>query len=263
MTRRVCLTAALALTAIAAPAQTPNLGYEDTPMQPNGRWRVHDSRRPQPRVVSPGKTPGDAPSDAVRLLGADGDLSRWRMHDGSPITWTLAGGVLESAKGAIETKDRFTDFQLHVEWATPTPPKGDSQSRGNSGVFLLGKFEVQVLDSYNNPTYADGQAAALYGQYPPLVNASRGPGEWQTYDIVFTAPRFTGATLATPAVATVVHNGIVVHHATAFWGGTTHRAIVPYSPDMASGPIGLQDHQNPVHFRNIWIRPITGYDAPK
>jgi 3-keto-disaccharide hydrolase len=260
MSSRLCLAAALAMTSVVVPAQTPNLGYDDTPMQPNGKWRVHDSRRPQPRVVTAGKAAGEAPSDAIQLLGPDTDLSRWRMQNGSAITWKLAGGVLESAKGMIETKDRFTDFQLHVEWATPTPPKGDSQERGNSGVFLLGKFEVQVLDSFKNPTYPDGQAAALYGQYPPLVNASRGPGEWQSYDIVFTAPRFTGSTLATPAIATVIHNGVIVHHATAFFGGTTHRAIVPYAPDMARGPIALQDHQNPVHFRNIWIRPLTGYD---
>ena len=261
MLRRLGFVGALALVTAAAPAQTPNLGYDDTPMQPNGRWRIHDSRRPQPRVVTAGARPGDAPSDAIRLLGPDSDLSRWRMHDGSAITWKLAGGVLESAKGLIETTDRFSDFQLHVEWATPAPPKGDSQARGNSGVFLLGQFEVQVLDSYQNPTYADGQAAALYGQSPPLVNASRGPGQWQSYDIVFTAPRFEGSKLTRPATGTVFHNGIVVHNATAFWGATAHKRIGPYTPEMSKGPIALQDHENPVHFRNIWIRTLTDYDA--
>jgi hypothetical protein len=181
--------------------------------------------------------------------------------DGAAVTWPMQDGVLQSAKGMIETKAQFTDFQLHVEFATPKEVKGDGQGRGNSGVFLLGAFEVQVLDSYNNPTYPDGQASAMYGQYPPLVNASRPPGEWQTYDIIFTAPRFNGAALDKPAVVTVIHNGIVVHHATAYLGPTAHKVINPYVPANATGPIRLQDHGNPVRFRNIWIRPLKGYDA--
>ncbi len=128
-------------------------------------------------------------------------------------------------------------------------------------MFLLGQFEVQVLDSYQNQTYPDGQAAAMYGQYPPLVNASRPPGEWQAYDIVFTAPRFKGdGTVEKPAMVTVVHNGVVVHNATAYQGPTEHKTIKPYVPAAAKGPIRLQDHGNPVHFRNIWIRPLKGYD---
>jgi hypothetical protein len=182
------------------------------------------------------------------------------MLDGAPATWKQEAGVVESGKGFIRTRDEFSDFQLHVEWATPVPAKGESQARGNSGVFLLGKFEVQVLDSYNNITYPDGQAAALYGQYPPLVNASRPPGEWQTYDIVFMAPRFREANLVTPAVVTVLHNGVVVHHATAYWGPTTHKQILPYTPELTKGPISLQDHSNPVRFRNIWIRTLNPYD---
>jgi hypothetical protein len=135
--------------------------------------------------------------------------------------------------------------------------KGNSQERGNSGVFLLGKFEIQVLDSYQNITYPDGQAAAMYGQYPPLVNASRRPGEWQTYDIAFTAPRFTASgQVEKPAIVTVFHNGVLVQNANAFWGPTRHKSILPYAADMTKGPIALQDHGNPVRYRNIWIRPL-------
>ena len=243
--------------------QQPNLGYDDTPMQPNGKWHIHDGKRPQPVVVSPASAnvgPVPAPADATTLLGGRDDLSAWQMTDGSPATWLMKNGVLETGKGLLRTKAEFTDFQLHVEFATPSEVKGDSQGRGNSGVFLLGKFEIQVLDSYHNPTYPDGQAAAMYGQYPPLVNASRPPGEWQAYDIAFTAPRFTAAgTLEKPAVVTVVHNGIVVHSATAFWGPTAHKKIDPYTPDTAKGPIALQDHGNPIRYRNIWIRALKAY----
>jgi hypothetical protein len=243
------------------------IGYDDTPMQPNGRWRIHDGSRPVPRVITPG-TPsgpgaaGKPPSDAIVLLGPGSDVSKWQMPDGKPATWTMKAGVLESGKGMLRTRDEFTDFQLHVEFATPKVVKGESQGRGNSGVFLLGKFEVQVLDSYQNLTYPDGQASAIYGQYPPLVNASLKPGEWQVYDIAFTAPRFKDGALDKPAVVTVLHNGVVVHNATAFWGPTSHRTIGEYKPDQVKGPIMLQDHGNPVHFRNIWLRPLKGYDEP-
>jgi hypothetical protein len=240
--------------------QQTNLGYDDTPMQPDGRWRIHDGRRPQPPIVIPGPAPAAPiapPSDAIVLLGSHDDLTAWQMMDGAPATWAMKNGVLETGKGMLRTKAEFTDLQLHVEFATPSVVKGDSQGRGNSGVFLLGLFEIQVLDSYKNPTYPDGQAAAMYGQHPPLVNASRPPGEWQTYDITFTAPRFTAAgTLDKPAVVSVLHNGIVVHHATPFWGPTAHKKIEPYTPASAKGPIVLQDHGNPVRYRNIWIRQL-------
>lgn len=247
-------------------AQQAPVGYDDTPMQPNGKWRVHDGKRPQPRMVKPGDavnaSPVGAPQDATVLVGPRADLSAWQMMDGAPVTWAMSDGVLSTGKGLIRTKAEFTDFQLHVEFATPSEVKGDSQGRGNSGVFLLGKFEIQVLDSFHNPTYPDGQASAMYGQYPPLVNASKGPGEWQAYDIVFTAPRFTAAgTLDKPAVVSVLHNGILVHNATPFWGPTAHKKIDPYTPDNAKGPIALQDHGNPVRYRNIWIRPLKDYDA--
>jgi hypothetical protein len=157
----------------------------------------------------------------------------------------------------LTSKASFGDIQLHVEFATPTKVAGDSQGRGNSGVYIAGVFEVQVLDSFENPTYPDGQAAALYGQFPPLVNASRKPGEWQSYDIAFKAPRFDASgQLTSPAIVTVLHNGVLVHNARAFWGPTQHRRIDPYQPSNASGPIRLQDHGNPVRYRNIWVREL-------
>ncbi len=261
----VCSSAAVvAVLAAGVLGQSSNLGYDDTPMQPNGKWHIHDSKRPQPRLVTPGVTnpnPVPAPADATVLLGERDDLSAWQMIDGSRPTWLMKNGILETGKGLLRTKAEFTDLQLHVEFATPTQVKGESQGRGNSGVFLAGKFEIQVLDSYQNPTYPDGQAAAMYGQFPPLVNASRPPGAWQTYDIVFTAPRFTpqGA-VEKPAAATIFHNGIVVHNATPFWGPTAHKQIDAYTPATAKGPIALQDHGNPVRYRNVWIRGLNDYD---
>jgi hypothetical protein len=245
-------------------AQVPpgQLGYQDTPMQPNGRWHIHDGTRPQPDIVTPkGPVTTPPPSDAIVLLGAGADLGKWQMVEGGgPATWEMKDGVLQTGKGMIRTKaDDFTDFQLHVEFATPSEVKGDGQGRGNSGVFLLGVFEIQVLDSYKNPTYPDGQASAMYGQFPPLVNASLPPGQWQSYDIVFSAPTFKGETLDKPAMVTVLHNGVVVHPPTAFWGPTAHKMIGKYTPANAKGPIALQDHGNPVRYRNIWIRPLKSY----
>lgn len=247
--------------AVAGPRgqQPPVLGFDDTPFQPNGKWRIHDIRRPQPPVVDPGPVLSvPPPKDATVLLGSGSDLSAWQTDDGAPAPWVMVDGVLQTGKGFIRTRADFDDIQLHVEFATPAVVSGDSQGRGNSGVFLAGAFEIQVLDSFNNPTYADGQAAAMYGQYPPLVNASRGPGEWQSLDIVFIAPRFgPDGTLQSAATATVLHNGVLVHHARQFWGGTRHRTILPYVASMARGPIRLQDHSNPVRYRNIWLRKLS------
>jgi Domain of Unknown Function (DUF1080) len=260
----VLIVLVLAATVSGRQAPAP-VGYDDTPMQPHGKWRVHDGTRPQPVIVTAAPAsdaPAPAPSDAIVLLGTGDDLSAWQMTDGSAATWTMKGGVLQTGKGMLRTRQHFTDLQVHVEFATPSEVKGDSQGRGNSGVFLLGHFEIQVLDSYRNITYPDGQAASMYGQYPPLVNAARPPGQWQTYDIVFTAPRFTAAgKLDKPAVVTVLHNGVVVHHATEFWGPTRHRSVLPYTPEMARGPLALQDHGNPVRYRNIWARELKEYDS--
>jgi hypothetical protein len=252
----------IALGAGVVLSQHAPIGYDDTPMQPDGRWKVHDGKRPRPAIVAPGPfVSDDPPADAIVLLGKTDDLSRWQTTSGAAVAWPIAGGVVSSGKGFIRTKHEFTDVQLHVEFATPDKVAGSSQDRGNSGVFLSGVFEIQVLDSYDNVTYADGQAAAMYGQHPPLVNASRGPGQWQSYDIVFTAPRFDGTALKTPAIATVFHNGVLVHNARPFWGPTAHKRVGTYAPANARGPIQLQDHGNPVRFRNIWVRDLTGARA--
>jgi hypothetical protein len=166
-----------------------------------------------------------------------------------------------SRTGDIETKELFGDCQLHIEWAAPAEVRGESQGRGNSGVFLMGRYEIQVLDGYENPTYADGTTASIYGQYPPLVNACRRPGEWQVYDIFFVAPRWEGERLLSPAYVTVLHNGVLVHHHQALMGPTGHRNATSYDrPHPPEGPLKLQDHRDPVRYRNIWIRRLTGYD---
>ena len=239
-----------------------NVGYSDTPFLPGNKWRVHDGNRPQPRVVTPGATAGSPPSDAVVLFDGT-NLSKWKGRDGD-AKWKVENGYMEvvAKTGDIETRDHFGDCQLHLEWAAPAEVVGDSQGRGNSGVFLIGRYEIQVLDGYNNLTYADGITSAIYGQYPPLVNACRKPGEWQTYDICFVAPRFDGDKLVSPAQITVIHNGVLVHHRQAALGPTGHRNLSSYDkPHPPIGPLRLQDHGNPVRYRNIWIRALTDYDA--
>ena len=242
------------------------LGYEDTPLLPGGKWTVHDGRRPQPRVIDPGtaSTPqqtGRPPSDAVVLFDGS-SLAQWRSaKDGSPARWKLEGGYMEvvPSTGDIETKEGFGDCQLHVEWAEPVVVKGEGQGRGNSGVFLMGCYEIQVLDCFQNPTYPDGTTAGIYGQFPPLVNACRKPGEWQTYDILFVAPRFEGQGVIAPAYVTVIQNGVVVQHHRALQGPTEHRKLACYVPHAAKGPLKLQDHGDLVRFRNVWIRPLDFY----
>lgn len=243
----------LAAAGLALAWATQSPGYDDTPFLPGDQWRVHDSSRPQPRVVD---APADAaPSDAIVLFDGS-DLSAW-TGQGGEARWKVEQGYMEvNGTGKIVTRQSFGDCQLHLEFATPAEVQGESQGRGNSGVFFFDRYEVQVLDSYRNPTYPDGQASALYGQFPPMVNASRPPGTWQTYDIVFQAPRFEGEELLSPAVVTVFHNGVLVHHAREMVGATSHRNVGRYSPHGPTGPIGLQDHGNPVRFRNVWVRPL-------
>ena len=227
-----------------------------------GDWPIHSTDRPQPPIVRPGPESARVPppSDAIVLFDGTA-LARWRSADSShgPAKWKVAGGYMEvvANTGSIETARGFGDAQLHIEWRAPTPPKGEGQERGNSGVFLMGRYEVQVLDSYQNITYPDGQASAIYGQYPPLVNASRPPGEWQTYDIVFHAPRFDAAgTLLSPARMTVFHNNVLVQDNVTLTGPTGHHKRPPYEAHPDKLPISLQDHGNPVRYRNIWIREL-------
>jgi hypothetical protein len=252
----------MAAVAFAAPPQGAP-GYTDTPLLPDGKWCVHDSRRPQPRVVAPGAAVGStaAPADAVVLFDGK-DLSRF-TSGGGPALWMVGDGWFEvNGTGDLETRDAFGDCQLHLEWCAPHPASGESQGRGNSGVFLMQQYEVQVLDCFDNQTYPDGQAGAIYGQKPPLVNVCRAPGEWQSYDILFEAPRFEADKLVKPARVTVLHNGVVLHHAQEFLGATAHREVARYHPHAERLPIRLQDHGNPVRFRNVWIRPLGSYDAP-
>jgi hypothetical protein len=231
--------------------------------QMDNRWKIHDLNRPLPPVVTPGTAstqdaPGIPPSDAVVLFDGK-DLSQWLDTNGGPAKWKVENGYAEVVPktGNIHTKTPFGDCQLHVEFSEPVPPKGESQERGNSGVFLMGLYEIQVLDSYENKTYADGQASAVYGQYPPLVNASRPPGQWQTYDIIFHGPRFTRELrLARPARVTVFHNGLLVQDNVPLTGPTAHGERPAYAPGPDKAPLALQDHGNLVRYRNIWIRPL-------
>ena len=219
---------------------------------------------PEVPVVRPGRTTNDAfmtaPSDAVILF--DGrDLSKWVHNDGSPAKWEVRNGVMTVKKGTgdIQTKETFQDFQLHIEWLIPAHISGENQARGNSGIFLQGRYELQVLDNYNNRTYANGQAGSIYKQTPPLKNVVRPPGEWNEYDILYTAPRFRDdSTVFSPARVTVIHNGVVIHNNTVITGHTPYIGLPKYS-FHGRGPIKLQDHGDPsppISFRNIWIRPM-------
>jgi hypothetical protein len=231
--------------------------------QVDPRWKIHDPNRPVPAVIDPGTAstndaPGRAPSDAMILFDGK-DLSKWTHQDGSAAKWKVEDGYAEVVPetGYIYSKQAFGDCQLHVEFAEPLPANGDSQDRGNSGVFLMGLYEIQVLDSYENKTYADGQASAVYGQYPPLVNAARPPGRWQSYDIIFHGPRFDkGGKLLRAARVTVLHNGVLVQDQVTPTGPTSHGVRPPYKAHPEKLPLALQDHGDPVRYRNIWIREL-------
>jgi len=239
------------------------MGYEDTPMLPGGKWHVHDAKRPQPTKITAGTCStqdrvGLAPSDA-RLLFGGKDLSQWRDAQGGPAKWTVRDGYLEVAPktGDLYTREEFGDIQLHVEWRTPEPLRPGNVWQGNSGVFLFGEYELQVFESSRNLIYADGQAGAIYGQYPPLVNPSRDPGQWQVYDVIFTPARFKEGKLETPAYITVFQNGVAIQNHTAIMGETGHRIFPRYTDRGPKGPIRLQDHGDLVRYRNIWVRALN------
>lgn len=237
------------LAALFAALASP-LAAQDLPVLP---WPVHDTTRPRPAVV----TPDPLPSDAVVLFDGT-SLEAWRASRGGPARWVIEDGAMVAVPGAggVVTRDSFADVQLHLEWQVPDD--GDrGQDSGNSGIFLMGHYELQVLNSWRNDTYPDGQAAAVYGQYPPLVNASRAPGTWQVYDIVFRAPRFDPAgALLRPATMTVLHNGVLVQDHVTITGPVSHGSRPPYEAHAAALPLGLQDHGEPVRFRNIWVRRL-------
>jgi len=216
---------------------------------------------PEVKIIQPPAQVGMAPSDAIILFDGSDVNKEWEDRRGNPTKWIVQDGSLVCVKGSgvVQTKRKFNDFQLHIEWKSPSEVQGDGQGRGNSGVYLQGLYEVQVLDSYNNPTYRQGQAGSLYKQYAPLVNASRKPGEWQTYDIVYTAPRFGADSTSyfTPPRVTVFHNGVLIQNNVSLRGPTLYVGIPEYSiRKHGAEPLVLQDHGNPVAFRNIWIREL-------
>jgi hypothetical protein len=230
------------------------------------QWSPNDRNRTEPSIITSGTAStqskaGAPPSDAVVLFNGK-DLSNWQAaNGGGPANWTVGNGYFAVAPGTgdIQTKQSYGDCQLHLEWATPNPPKGVGRDRGNSGVFLQGLYEVQVLDSYQNVTYADGEAAAVYGQYPPLVNATRPPGQWQTYDVVLHGARFDqGGKLLRPANVSVIFNGVLVQDHVNIMGPNVLRLGAPYEPTAEKLPLRLQDHHHPVRYRNLWIRELHG-----
>jgi hypothetical protein len=225
--------------------------------QSQGDPKATEVWSPVPRVVTPGI--GSAPpSDAIVLF--DGrNLSEWQQVDGGPAKWSVANGAVTVTKGTggIQTKRGFGDCQLHIEWRTPAKVEGEGQERGNSGVFFQGRYEIQVLDSYQNATFSNGQAASVYKQYIPLVNASRKPGEWQSYDIIFRAPRFAGdGRVMTPGFFTVLHNGVLVQDHVELKGRTVNTGAPSYERHNPKEPLMLQDHGYPVSYRNVWIREL-------
>lgn len=259
---RLALACLIAMAAVFAALGADEAGHAPG----SARWRQHDIHRPKPPVIELAEAPVAVkpPKEAVVLFDGS-NLDAWKSSSGGPAKWKLGDGYMETAPGAgaIETKKTFGDIQLHVEWATPDPPRGKSQDRGNSGVFLMGEFEVQVLDSYHADTYADGQAGAIYGQYPPLFNASRPPGQWQIYDIAFRRPRFDGSgKLLEPARLTVFYNGILVQNNEEPFGPTSWLKWLPYTDQGGRGPISLQDHDHPVRYRNIWLLELPQRAEP-
>jgi hypothetical protein len=242
------------------------LGYDDTPQLPGQKWRVHDIDRPRPPLVKPGAECGQPPSDAVVLFDGK-DFSHWhqRGRTGTP-KWKLENGYMEivGETGDMLSNEKFGTAQYHIEWSEPADLiQGTSQARGNSGVIIMDHYEIQVLDTLDNKTYADGQAGAIYGQWPPMVNPIRPAGQWNVYDIVFEAPKFEGSKVVKPAYITLFFNGVAVHNRQEVVGPMMHRGIRKYEPHGAEESLCLQDHDPTTHvrYRNIWVRRIKGYDS--
>jgi hypothetical protein len=236
--------------ALAVITMTSSLSQEITDPKVTEVWE------PEPKVITPG-TNGSAPSDAVVLFDGK-NLNQWTDDKGNPSKWTIADGVLTVTpkSGNLKSKQTFGDVQLHLEFRTPAKVEGEGQGRGNSGLFFQERYELQILDSYKNRTYSNGQAGAIYKQHPPLVNASKGPGEWQTYDVIFIAPRFNSdGTLQSKGRMTVFHNGVLIQNNSEIQG-TTEYIGKPKVIAHGKGSIILQDHDNTTSFRNIWVREL-------
>lgn len=227
-------------------------GYKDTPKLPWCDYLVHDPDRPEPKRIDPGPVPAPVapPSDAIVLFSGK-DLSLWRSNN-----WLVVDGCVEAVTGSLSTKEDFGNCQIHLEWMAPANFDGPWYNRGNNGVLLMGLYEIQIFESYHEKIYPDGQAASVYGQTPPLVNACRKPGEWQSYDIIFTAPKFDGEKLIQPARVTLFHNGVLMHLNQEIHGETGHRIVPQYKQKISAGPLSLSGHHCPVRFRNIWLRPL-------
>ena len=254
-----------ALVFTAAPVLADGPFYGDPP-DATHPWAVHDMNRPQPPVVTPGTfssndQPGRPPSDAIIMFdGTPAMLDKWEADKtpAEPTKWIVKDGAMQCVPGSgyIRTKESFGDCQLHVEWAAPAKVAGKSQGRGNSGVFLMGQTEIQVLDNYDNPTYADGAAGSVYGVNPPHANALRPPGEWQVFDIIFRRPVYQDDKMVDSGRYTVLLNGVVIQDSTPLEGGGGHRRRSMDRPLLDKGPLKLQYHGNPVRYRNIWMRPL-------
>lgn len=250
----------LTKTALAAIAlglfSTLSAQAQETPKPPKMVPEMTEFWEPEVRVVTPAANSTSAPSDAIVLFDGK-NLSAWKAKDGSgEAQWKVKDNAFTVGKGDISTKKEFGDFQLHLEWSAPDEVKGTSQGRGNSGIFLQDRYEVQILDNYNNRTYANGQAGSVYKQHRPLVNAMRKPTEWNVYDIIYTAPRFKeDGSLFTPARVTLLHNGVLVQNNVDLKGPTEYIGLPEYKAH-GKAPISLQDHGNPVQYRNIWIREL-------
>ena len=255
----------LNLPAACVMANTGSAFYGDPPDETHA-WSIHDRNRPQPPLVTPGtfssqEHPGKPPSDAVVLFdGTEATLSNWvaDKNPAEPTKWIVKDGALQCVPGAgyIKTKAEWGDCQLHVEWSAPAKVAGNSQGRGNSGVFLMGLTEVQVLDNFNNPTYPDGFAGSVYGVSPPMANPLVAPGQWQVYDIIFRRPVFKDGKELEPGRLTVLINGVIAQDATPLEGGGGHMGRSKSRPFPEKGPLKLQDHGNPVRYRNVWYRPL-------